>query len=247
MYDSAGWYDRTINWEARLQREIPVLVEIFGPPGEGGILDAGCGNGRQATALSQRGYKVVGADASADMLRFAMQFAESAKADIRCIQTSYGSLVRDCGNEFNGVYCIGNSLAAAGNAATVAKAIEQFASCLRIGGRLFVQILNFAPMRKEVPCVRGPRIATVDEREYVSVRQFHFVDHEALVTNISIWKDGQWKQRSHAGCLYSIEHDELLKLCEKAGLRVDAIWGSYAKEPFDLNNSVDLILVATRS
>jgi len=142
--------------------------------------------------------------------------------------------------------CIGNSLAAAGSAAAVATAIEQFAACLRVGGRLFVQILNLTPMRERVPCVQGPRITVVEGQEYVSARQFHFVGQEAQVTNITIWNEGEWKQVAHAGSLYPIEREELLSLCAKANLRVDALWGSYAKEPFDLPNSVDLIVVATR-
>ena len=39
----AEWYDQSINWDARLQREIPVFVDVFGAPGDGGIIDAGCG------------------------------------------------------------------------------------------------------------------------------------------------------------------------------------------------------------
>ena len=140
----------------------------------------------------------------------------------------------------------GNSLAAAASAAAIATAIEQFAACLRVGGRLFVQILNFTPMRKRVPCVQGPRTTDVEGLEYVSVRQFHFVGQEAQVTNITIWKEGEWKQLAHAGRLYPIEREELLSLCAKANLRVDALWGSYARESFDLPNSVDLIVVATR-
>ena len=62
LFTSAEWYDRTINWAARLAREIPVLIEMFGPPGEGGLLDAGCGPGHQARELATRGYRVIAAD-----------------------------------------------------------------------------------------------------------------------------------------------------------------------------------------
>ena len=58
MFETAEWYDRTVNWDARLRREIPLLCDVFGPPGDGGILDAGCGPGRQAIALADKGYAV---------------------------------------------------------------------------------------------------------------------------------------------------------------------------------------------
>lgn len=247
MFDSADWYDRTTNWGARLRREIPVLVDVFGPAGAGGVLDAGCGNGRQAIALSQQGYTVVGADASADMLRFAKALALSAGAKLRFEQAPYANLRKTCGTGFDGVYCIGNALAAAGSAEDVATAIAQFAACLRTGGRLFVQILNFAAMRERVPCVQGPRTAIVDGQEYVSVRQFHFHERSAQVTNITLWKAPEWQHRAHCGRLYPIERDEFETHCARAGLHVDAMWGSYAREPFDARSSVDLIAVATRA
>lgn len=247
MFDSAHWYDRTTNWTARLHRELPVLQGVFGPPGASGVLDAGCGNGRQAVALAQSGYQVVGADSSADMLRFAQKLASDAGTDVRFVQTAYHSLSQDCGTGFDGLYCIGNSLAAAGSLSEVRQAIVQFATCLRSGGRLFIQILNFALMREEAPCVRGPRVAMMESKEYVSVRHFDFLKNHAQVTNITIWKEGAWKQIAHTGRLYTIERAELEALCERSGLRIDALWGSYAKEPFDVQASIDLILVATRT
>lgn len=247
MFDSADWCDRTTNWVARLNREIPVLADIFGPPGSGGVLDAGCGNGRQAIALSQQGYAVVGADSSADMLQFAKRLASDAGATPRFEHTAYANLRGTCGSGFDSVYCIGNALAAAGSAAGVATAIEQFAACLRPGGRLFVQILNFAALRERVPCVLGPRVATVDGQEYVSVRHFQFHERSAQVTNITVWKSPEWQHRAHCGRLYPIERTELEALCARAGLRIDATWGSYAREPFDVRSSVDLIVVATRA
>ncbi len=245
MFDSAEWYDRTINWSARLGREIPILMEVFGPPGTRGILDAGCGTGRQAVALAQHGYRVTGIDASEDMLRFARQQALAAHTHIQFVHTRYDALQQLELGSFDAIYCIGNSLAAAGSAKEVATAIQQFAALLRPGGRLFLQLLNFSPMRLRQPCVVGPRVAVVDGREYISVRQFHFLNDLAQVTNITIWDDGGWRQRSHTGQLYPIELEELKTCCSRCGLKIDHLWGGYDKEPFNVDNSVDLICVAT--
>ncbi len=253
VFRSAKWYDQTINWSARFSRELPVLTEIFGPPAEGGLIDAGSGTGRHALALAARGYGVTGLDASEEMTRVAQEKAESAeekdgvKKMPRFVVAPYHDAYQAAGGGFDGVYCLGNALAAAGTLDGVRVALAQFGECLRTGGKLFLQLLNFQPMRMQDPCVRGPRIANVDGQEYVSSRVFSFLDDCVRVTNVTHWHDGEWRQRSHGGQLYPIALDELRQACSDARLRIDETWGSYAREPFDVAASTDLIVVATRS
>lgn len=246
LFTSAEWYERTINWAARLAREIPVLVDVFGPPGSGGIIDAGCGTGHQAVALAERGYRVVGSDLSEEMLAIARRTAEGAGATPRFVTAPYAKLHATLGDGFDGLYCLGNALAATGSREGVREAIGQFAACLRTGGRLFVQILNFEPMRATVPCVRGPRVCEVNGVEYISVRQFHFGGEAIQVTNVVIFNDGGWRQHAHSGTLYPITLAEVREWCGEVGLRIDALWGGYERAPFDVERSVDLIVEATR-
>lgn len=246
VFTSAEWYDRGINWSARLGREIPVFVDVFGPPASGKILDAGCGTGHQACGMNKRGYRVTGIDASPEMLEIAAQTAKAEEAIVEFVLTPYAGLYDKIGGGFDGVFCIGNALAAAGSREAVAEAIGQFARCLRPGGRLFLQVLNFPPMRAKEPCVLGPRISKFDGQEYVSVRQFHFNDDAVQVTSISMWNDGSWHQRASCGMLYPMTLDELRGWCENSGLEVESTWHSYAREPFEPDRSTDLILVAKR-
>lgn len=246
LFRQADLYDRSINWSARIAREVPVVVEVFGPPGDGGIIDAGCGTGRQACALAGRGYRVVGTDTSAEMLSVGRGIAQAASREIEFVQTPYATMHEALGGGFDGVYCLGNALAAAGTRPAVADAIEQFSRCLRPGGRLFLQVLNFALIRSDVPHVRGPRVANVDGREYISVRHFQFFDDHVQVTNVTLWHEGGWQQRSHVGRLYPVCLEELREFCGRSRLRVDDVWGSYARGPFDVGSSTDLLLVATR-
>lgn len=244
----AEWYDRSINWDARLQREIPVLVDVFGPPGEGGIIDAGCGTGHQVAALCQRTYRVVGVDQSEEMLSIAREHADELGVKPRLVTGNYADLHARIGGGHDGLYCLGNALAAAGSRDAVRQAISQFSVCLRVGGRLFIQILNFEPMRRDVPCVRGPRITVVDGQEFISVRQFCFVQDVARVTNITLYKEGEtWCQRAHCGTLYPAGLAELRDWLKQSSLRIDDLWGNYNRDSFDVDRSVDLIVVATRT
>ncbi len=232
----AEWYDRTIDWSARLRREIPVLLAVFGPPAEGGILDAGCGTGHQACALAGRGYRVLGADVDEEMLDVARRTAPGPPKEVKLILTPYATLHEKVGGGFDGVYCLGNALAASGTRQAVSEALTQFSRCLRSGGRLFIQILNFPLMRSEVPCVRGPRVATADGVEYVSLRHFVFAGDSVHVTNLTLWHDSGWKYRTHTGTLYPITLDQLRTWCERSGLRMDDMWGGYSREAFDADH-----------
>lgn len=240
------WYDLSIDWDARIKREIPLLAEVFGPPGGGGVLDAGCGSGHQVVALAQAGYRVVGADLNEGMLSVARATAGKTGLSPTFVQTPYADLMTTVGTGFDAVYCLANSLAAAGTRELVRNAVAQFSRCLRVGGRLFVQVLNFPPMRKEVPCVKGPRITRVGGIEYVSVRNFAFDDQSALVSNITLWNDGGWRCHAQGRRLYPVTFDELRTYCGESNLRIDATWGGYGKEPFDPDRSIDLIVTATR-
>lgn len=247
IFAAAEWYDRSINWQARFARELPVLTDVFGPPGKRGLIDAGCGTGRHACALATRGYHVAATDMSEEMLRVAEQRAAEEGVAIQCVRAPYASLHDAVGGDFDGLFCLGNALAAAGDRASVSDAIGQFGECLRAGGRMLVQILNFAPMRAEQPCVRGPRVALVDGREYVSVRVFDFAGDAVIITNVTIWHDDDgWKKHARRGRLYPICLDEMRRFCETAGLRVDHVWGGYGREDFDKARSTDVIVVATK-
>ncbi|MCH7994069.1 MAG: class I SAM-dependent methyltransferase [Planctomycetes bacterium] len=248
IFASADWYDRSINWDARLGRELPVLVEIFGPPGKGGLVDAGCGTGRHAIALAKRGYRTIGVDSSEEMLIVARRLCEvgASQNPPSFVHARYDQMFDKVGGGHDGVFCLGNALAASGTRDAVLQAVASFSQCLREGGRMFLQVLNFAVMRQEDPCVRGPRVAVVDGCEYVSFRHFHFAGDQVQVSNVTLWRDGTWRKHVRSRRLFPVVLSDLSAACESADLRIDAVWGSYARDPFDVGQSVDLILVATR-
>lgn len=57
--------------------EFQRLLENIGPPGDGPILDVGCGGGLWSLQLAQNGYQVVGIDRHAGIIEFARQNART--------------------------------------------------------------------------------------------------------------------------------------------------------------------------
>lgn len=86
-YDGfAAVYDR--HWWKFSVDGMPVMERLLFPriPAKARILDVGCGTGQPAARLSDLGYRVVGLDGSAEMLRFARRNAPKAaffQADAR--------------------------------------------------------------------------------------------------------------------------------------------------------------------
>jgi len=245
LFASARWYDLGINWEARLKREVPVLCDVFGPPGGHGLLDAACGPGRQLGAMAEAGYHMTGLDASADMLTVSRANLAERGVEATLIASPFDGIPSDTG-PFDGIYCIGNSLAATGSLQAAERSLGALASALVPGGKLFVQILNFEKLRNEQPRVRGPRVRRVGETEYISARVFAFQGDAVEVTNVTFWNERGWRQYARSASLYAISRQQMTDWCEANALAVDVTYGNYNRDPFDPAASDDLIVVATR-
>jgi len=245
LFESAAWYDRSINWAARMEREVPVLTEVLGAPGSQNLLDAGCGSGRHVEALHDREYSMTGLDCSAAMLDLARQRLARFDPPPRLLEMRFEALSPETG-PFDGVYCLGNSLAAAASADSVQQSLQGFASVLRPGGRLFLQLLNFAKLFDESPRVRGPRVCTFEDVTYISTRVYAFVGEQVEVTNVTLWYDDTWRQFARTGHLYPVGRDWLMQRLDDCGLEPLHCWGGYDRSPYDPVTSNDLIVVANR-
>jgi len=240
----ADAYEERIDWEKRLGREIPVLCGVFGPAAGKRILDAGCGPGRHAVALAAAGYSVTGLDLKADMLDAARRHAQRVGQSVTWAQGSYDAIPRWAPGPYDGCFCIGNALAATGTPARVKSALRAFSTVLASGGKLFLQVLNFPPLRKQKPCVRGLRAFESDGKPAITLKVFHFRRSTADVTSITLVNDGGWKDKCGIGKLCAMSPDELIEWTTAAGLTVREIFGDYARSPFDPETSQDVIFVA---
>ncbi len=230
-----------------MNRELPVLRDLFGPPGEHGLLDAGCGPGRHLIELAGIGYEMTGLDMSPAMLQLARENLAASGCHARLVEASLEKIPTDLG-PLDGIYCLGNSLAATGSRAKAQSSVEAMAKVLRPGGRIFVQILNFAKVRINEPYVLGPRICVHDGKEFVSSRVFFAGDDDVQVTSVTVWKqDGAWRQAAGAARIYPVSRDDIDRWFNSYGLHVIALYGGYDKMPFDTTESQDLIVVAEKS
>lgn len=133
--------------ERRAAGFVDDVVTRFGAPGppEGRrLLDAGCGTGRDAAALADRGYRVHAVDLSASMVshvRRRYPHVAADRADLRTLD-----LPDDAGHRvrFDVVTCLDSTLLALHDTADLLAALGRLAAHLEPGGLLVAEMRNGA-------------------------------------------------------------------------------------------------------
>jgi SAM-dependent methyltransferase len=131
--ESARFYDalnRHKDYAAAAAGLCQILARFV--PGASSLLDVGCGTGRHLAHLRER-FRVEGLDASAEMLAIARE---------RCpgVPMHQGSLVDFAvGRRFDVVTCLFGSIAYAGDAISLGRAVRCMAGHLEAGGVLVVE------------------------------------------------------------------------------------------------------------
>jgi SAM-dependent methyltransferase len=219
-------------WELCLHREwdrpkaVAGIASWLGPPDGLAILDAACGSGFPAIDLAQRGYDLTCADGSARMLDYFRRNARQAGVDLQPWHLRWDQLPGRFAGQFDVVICRGGgSLIYAGtwdedmppDRHAIGETLQHFVTCLRPGGRLYVDITRSEDLARTEPHVyRHPRYE-IGGRS-VELAEFITVD---LVNRTRRWQsrlaiDGVtyvFTRRSHY-----LTHEELVRLLHKAGL-----------------------------
>ena len=256
MYDQfASDYDRFVNWDNRLGFEIPliekILSEVKSPLGEPlRILDAACGTGMHALALTRAGYQVAGADFSAEMIKKAELNATSAKLELPLKAVGFGSLASAFGeSRFDAVLCLGNSLPHLIQEEDIDFALIDFFACLKPGGLLLIQNRNFDAVMAKKDRWMEPQAFQEGEAQWVFQRFYDFNPDGTIGFNIvNLHRNGlsEWKSEVVSTLLRPQLRDDLQKKAIRAGFTQVRTFGTLGGDPFDPLTSGNLILIARR-
>jgi len=251
MYEKLSHdYDRFVNWRVRLAAELPFLDAQLKSVHARRIVDAACGTGRHAIALTQRGYDVVGADPSAGMIERARHNAQAEGVKVRFEVAGFAELHEKLGGGFDGLLCLGNSLPHATTPAALAAALADFAACLRAGGLLLVQNRNFDRVLQGRERWMEPQSHRDNDKEWLFLRFYDFQTDGALRFNlITLHRHGDqpWQQRMLSASLWPWRQQELLQALQPAGFHNVACYGDNHGAPFDPFRSPNLIITARRA
>ena len=201
------------------------------------VLDIGCGTGTYAIDLSQTGVRVQGVDLSDEMIQISKRKAQEigstasfSLADMRDLSS--------INEEFDGVFCLGNTLAHVSGEIELKEVLAQFGEK---GTHLLLQTVNYdrilAKQIKELPIIKTSHLTFY--RHYMH-RSDGLLD---FTMEIKLLETRQVVSRTNL--LFPIKIDSLKKALLETGWEVSGQWGNFDKDAWS-EESPATVLAAKR-
>ena len=219
--------------------EVDFIEGALAPPAGGTVLDLGCGYGRHATALAERGYAVTGLDFNAHYLEIAGQEAAAAGVVVKWRAGDMRTLGFE--GEFDGVYSFFTSFGYYDDEENEL-VIEGIARALRPGGRFLIDMVN----RDGI--LVHPDLRTWSQREDGAL----FMEEVSLELAASrVWsrqqlidpRGGPRVVKEYSLRVYTCA--ELTSMLRRHGLAVREVWGGAERGPYT-TESRRLVLLSER-
>jgi SAM-dependent methyltransferase len=137
-------------WTDRTGPEVDRVAKILQTQGDERVLDLACGSGRHSLELRRRGFEVVGADISSDLIEIARRDAVEADLDVEFVQADLREL--DYEEEFDLVLNLNDgAIGYLESDEENRRSFEVISRALRPGGRNLVQLPNVLYARERLP------------------------------------------------------------------------------------------------
>lgn len=233
-------YFLTVDWNKRLDKEIPDLVRALKKENVKNILDIGSGIGEHAIALAKAGFNVFAFERSELMIKDAKKKAamlpEKTKKRLRFFQGEFEDLSSKLVGEFDAAIFMGNSISHNPHYREVIQKASEYLSKKAI---MIFQVSNFekvlSPKRfSEFSFVKGK-----DKKEYAFLEYYDLprVGKKKLVKTFATFDfDGNnWKFYGLRNSQFAyINKDEIGKILKKNGFSKTQFFGaSYENKEWD--------------
>jgi len=231
-------------WTERTGKEVDRALKMLRPAAGARILDLACGSGRHSIELTRRGFSVVGADISAELIEIARRDAAAAGLEIEFVEADLRQLPHEA--EFDLVLNLNDG--AVGYFETEEenhRTFEVIARALRPGGQNLVQLPNVLYAREHLP-----------QRSFIpSASMVELVEHrwnkgDSYMEGVMIpLRFGEVLENLEGGIefrqrLYTV--DELAQIYSSVGMTLTAAFHGSGKKREPSPSQFEVFVAATR-
>ena len=211
------------------------------------LLDVGCGTGSYALELAKKGYQIQAIDLEAEMISIAESKMKKARVEVDFYRLGMLNLKEKFNSaSFDGIYIIGNVLVHL-TKKEIKEFLELAAELLKENGKIFIQIVNYYRILElnleGLPTIYSQDDSVRFERDYEYDTQKNIMHFK---TRLIDHFDDQILSKNDIE-LYPLCKSELEDYLNKAGFKVDAVYGSPQGDQYRELNSIPLILSAQKN
>jgi SAM-dependent methyltransferase len=224
----------------RTAREVEGIVRLLDLPAGSSILDLCCGHGRHAIPLAQRGFQVTGQDLCPVFLQRAQADAQAQSVSVRWVHGDMRAIPFE--NEFDAVINIFTAFGYFESEEEDQKVLQQVHRALKPGGRFLLETKHREDVMRQY---RSSGVTRFDDGLLVTHEsELDLLASRNAVRMTMLFPDGRRKEYRHSVRMYTLT--ELARLCDAAGLRLEAHHGSLDGSPLTLD-SKRLVLLTSRA
>jgi SAM-dependent methyltransferase len=243
-------YDRSINWDARLGRELPFILNALSESGGNRILDMACGSGRHSVALALKGADVVGFDSSTAMIQAAKELAAENGVEIRFMVADMTNLETILKEKFDLIICLGNSLALVPALQEAKNLLSAVHSRLNSDGVFVAQVLNFEQIKKTKSRFFQPKGGVTSEGNLVIFARFfnHLEPEESttLVLTSFVKSSEGWSTIISSQSVLQLDQEALTQAVRAVGFGQFEVYSDYGGNPFASTEHRNLVIKARK-
>ncbi|MBP2242801.1 SAM-dependent methyltransferase [Cytobacillus eiseniae] len=203
----------------------------------GNILDVGAGTGNMAITLSKDGFTLTATEPEKKMANEIRSKAVAENLQIK-VDTKSMQEIDEFLEPFDGIYCIGNTLAHLNHLDEIQHFFQHTYEKLHEHGKFIFQIVNF----EKVLTNKDFHFPIIKKEAFEFQRHYELVGDKILFTTTLI-VDGI--SESNTIPLYPATANQLLPLLEKIGFKKIEAYGNFKGEAYTVNTPA-LIVVATK-
>lgn len=242
--DLTDIYERLVDWPKRLHHEEPFYRALLDRAGARSVVDVACGTGRHAAMFRSWGLRVEGADISPHMIERARTMFGEADG-LRWVVRGFDDSIAP-EQPFDVAVCVGNSLALASDMSEAERAIQQMCRAVGDGGLIAIHVLNLWRL-PDGPCVwQKHQLADLPQGKVMIAKGIHRVGSRGYVDLLVTPLASPEETHSESIRLLGFESAGLASMARQAGAAAVEFYGGYQSQPYDRDQSVDLIMVARR-